>query len=71
METVSAVHPELNGLEVSEALRIVRIVKVELQIMVTLSNAIGAQEAAHEYSKQLCEVLALEFKLNPHSRRTR
>lgn len=71
METVSAVHPELNGLEVSEALRIVRIVKAELQIMVTLTNAIGAQAPAHEYSKQLCEVLALEFKLNPHSRRTR
>lgn len=67
MNTATETHTDT----LEQGLRLLGIIKAELQIMVTLTNAIGAQEAAHEYSKQLCEVLALEFKLNPHSRRTR
>ena len=38
-------------------------VRREIQKLVTLANLHGAQELAHTLSKDLCAVLALEFKL--------
>lgn len=54
-----------------DTLRVLNILKTTLQQLVTLANNFGSQASAHEYSRQLGEVLALEFRLNPHARRTK
>lgn len=56
---------------VEQQLRLLGIIKASLQSLVTLYNLIGDQSAAHRVSKELCAVLAAEFTLNPHSRRSK
>jgi hypothetical protein len=54
-----------------QQLRLLAIIKAGLQSLVTLYNLIGDQAAAHRCSRELCAVLAQEFQINPHSRRSR
>jgi hypothetical protein len=71
METVSSVERVLVGLSHNELLCVIDVLKHQLQALIAAHNLRGDQAAAHEISKQLCEVLAIEFKFNPRSRRSR
>lgn len=52
-------------------LHLIAVLKAALQSLVTLYNLVGDQEGAHRCSKELCAILAIEFRLLPYSRRTR
>ena len=54
-----------------DKLRLLAVAKAGLQSLLNLYNLLGDQEAAFRVSKELCAVLAEEFRLNPHSRRSR
>jgi len=54
-----------------EQLRLLAIIRTGLQSLVTLHNLRGDQEGAHRASRELCAVLALEFRLNPNSSRSK
>lgn len=71
METVTNVQNVLAGLSRTDLLCVIDVLKHQLQVLITAHNLRGDQAAAHEISKQLCEVLAIEFKFNPQSRRSR
>lgn len=71
MNTATATATETYTYNLEQQLRLLGIIKAGLQSLVTLYNLIGDQAGAHRCSRELCAVLAQEFQLNPHSRRTR
>lgn len=54
-----------------QKLALLGIIKAGWQSLVALYNLQGDKEGAFRASRELCAVLAEEFRLNPHSRRTR
>lgn len=54
-----------------QKLALLGIIKAGWQSLVVLYNLQGDQVGAFRASRELCAVLAEEFRLNPHSRRTR
>jgi hypothetical protein len=69
MNTETETKPYFHNTE--DQLRILAVYKASLQSLLSLYNLFGWQDGAFRVSKELCAVLAEEFRLNPHSRRTR
>lgn len=56
---------------VEEKLYLISVLKSALQALLVQYNLQGNQELAFSASRDLCAVLAAEFRLNPKSRRAR